>query len=150
MKQPVIKIYVDTNVLVNYFTGVENDILALNYIFSKRGKKILFTSTLALVQMVSQLQKKKGERAAFGKEKVIDCLDRIYQKFTILELDNNTLDKAKKIECKDVEDAVHYVISQKVNCDGIITNNKKDFYFCPAKKILSPQKELGQFSSYIQ
>jgi hypothetical protein len=29
----------------------------------------------------------------------------------------------------DVEDSVHYVLSQKMRCDAIFTNNKKDFVF---------------------
>ncbi|MBR7023549.1 MAG: hypothetical protein IKI09_08810 [Bacteroidales bacterium] len=45
----IIKVYIDTNVLVNYATGQEEDVAALNYIFKKRRKEALFTSSLALV-----------------------------------------------------------------------------------------------------
>jgi len=46
-------IYVDTNVLVDYYTGQDDAVACLKYLFSINRKENLFTSTLALVQTVS-------------------------------------------------------------------------------------------------
>jgi predicted nucleic-acid-binding protein len=56
MRIKATRIYVDTNVLVNYCTGQTADVSALKYIFSKRRKEALFTSSLAVVQVITQLQ----------------------------------------------------------------------------------------------
>jgi len=55
--ESIIKVYIDTNVLVNYITGQTTDVASLNYVFKKRRKETLFTSSLALVQTITQLQK---------------------------------------------------------------------------------------------
>ena len=79
----ITRIYVDTNVLINYCTDQDADVRALRYIFSKRRKEALFTSI----------------KAGFS------------------HLNN------------DVEDSVHYVLSQKMKCDAILTNNTADFTY---------------------
>ena len=56
MSSEVKRIYVDTNVLINYCTGQTDDVIALRYIFTKRRKEILFTPYLAIVQTISKLQ----------------------------------------------------------------------------------------------
>jgi predicted nucleic acid-binding protein len=43
------KIYLDTNVLINYCTGQAKEREALEYLFRTRRKEVLFTSSLALV-----------------------------------------------------------------------------------------------------
>ena len=48
----VIRIYVDSNVLINYCTRQINDVKALRYVFSKRRKEVLFTSSLAIFRLV--------------------------------------------------------------------------------------------------
>ncbi|MCL2329535.1 MAG: hypothetical protein FWC39_13630 [Bacteroidetes bacterium] len=56
------KVYIDTNVLVNYFTNQPDDVRCLNYVFEKMRKDILFTSSLAKAQTISILQTKKPNR----------------------------------------------------------------------------------------
>jgi len=48
----ITRIYVDTNVLINYCTEQSADVKALHYIFSKRRKEALFTSSLAVVYSI--------------------------------------------------------------------------------------------------
>ena len=64
------RIYVDTNVLINYCTGQSNDVKALQYIFLKRRKEALFTSSLAVVQTITKLQSesKQYKRKAYSRE----------------------------------------------------------------------------------
>jgi predicted nucleic acid-binding protein len=131
MKNQIIRLYVDTNVLINYCTGQTADKNALNYIFSKRKKEVLFTSSLAIVQTISQLQSdsKIHKRKAYSREATINKLNEILPKFTILDLSMADVKDGFNYLNGDIEDSVHYVLSQKKKCDAIITNNRKDFVF---------------------
>jgi predicted nucleic acid-binding protein len=124
------RIYVDTNVLVNYFTQQVDDVRCLDYLFTKVRKEILFTSSLAVVQAVSILQTKKKNRVAFTREKAVESIEKIFTKFSIIDLyGNDVKEGGQRHENKDVEDNVHYVLSQKLKCDIIITNNTSDYRY---------------------
>lgn len=131
MNRKITRIYVDTNVLINYCTGREGDIQALKYIFSKRRKEALFTSSLAIVQTITKLQSgsKQYNRKAYSRESTITKLNEILSKFTVLDLSLSDIKTGFSLLNKDVEDSIHYVLSQKMKCDAILTNNKKDFVF---------------------
>ena len=131
MSSKITRIYVDTNVLINYCTGQSNDVQALKYVFSKRRKEALFTSSLAVVQTITKLQSgsKQYNRKAYSREKTISTLDEILPKFTILDLSLSDIKAGFKLLNSDVEDSVHFVLSQKMKCDAILTNNLKDFTF---------------------
>ncbi len=78
----IIKVYIDTNVLVNYVTGQQDDVLVMNYLFKVRRKETLFTSSLALVQTITQLQKGnrlKG-RKPFDKTQTDNAVSELKQK----------------------------------------------------------------------
>ncbi len=139
MNTKMIRIYVDANVLINYCTGQKNDTDALNFIFSKRRKEVLFTSSLAIVQTVSRLQAKgfKG-REAYSREETIEKLYRILSKFTILDLSFADVETGFAQLNSDIEDNVHYALSQKAKCDAILTNNRKDFVYFNSIAIIDP------------
>ena len=123
------RIYVDTNVLINYCTGQSKDIQSLKYVFSKRRKEVLFTSSLAVAQTVSRLQSgnKSRKRKAYSRVTTIDKLNELLQKFTVLDLSLSDIQTGFNLKNNDIEDSIHYVLSQKAKCDAILTNNKKDF-----------------------
>jgi predicted nucleic acid-binding protein len=130
MNNQIVRIYVDTNVLINYCTGQPNDVEALDYVFGKRRKEVLFTSSLAVVQTISSLQSKgRNNRKAYSREKTIEQLDKILPKFTILDLSYGDIKEGIQSLNKDIEDSVHYFVSQKMKCDAILTNNKRDFVY---------------------
>jgi predicted nucleic acid-binding protein len=136
MKSKSIKIYVDTNVLVNYCTGQQADVDALTYIFSKRRRETLFTSSLAIVQTITQLQKSNKSRKAFDRASVVELMNKLMAKFSVIDLSKNDLSRGFAYENKDVEDSIHYVLCEKLKCDTILTNNLSDFdYFKKIKKI---------------
>ncbi len=133
----VLRLYVDTNVLVNYCTDKENDRKSLERIFEIRNKSVLFTSSLAVVQTITQLQKDRPGRKAFSSEKTLTLLKPLLQNFTILELTETDLERSFLLNNKDIEDSVHYVLSKKAKCEAILTNNIKDFSnFADVYKIL--------------
>ena len=140
----VIRIYVDTNVLVNFCTRQNNDVKALRYIFSKRRKEVLFTSSLAVVQTISKLQStgKSNKRKAYSRETTIKKLDEILPKFTVLDLSFSDVKAGLNHLNSDIEDNVHYVLSQKMKCNAILTNNIKDFTFFKDVSVIEPNLAL--------
>ena len=74
MKNNIRKIYIDTNVLINYCTGRPQEKAALEHLFKIRRKEVLFTSSLAIVQTITNLQTKKKNRAAFSQEKTVGLI----------------------------------------------------------------------------
>ena len=137
----ILNIYVDTNVLANYFTGQTADIDCLRYIFSKRKKAHLFTSSLALVQVAQILQSNKGKkRQKFSVEQVKNCFSQIISKFNILDLTLADINKSfdNEILGNDVEDRVQYVESQKFNCSAIITNDVSHYNSFVGIRVFSP------------
>ena len=136
MKSKSIRIYVDTNVLVNYCTGQQADVDALTYIFSKRRRETLFTSSLAIVQTITQLQKSNKSRKALDRASVVELMNKLMAKFSVIDLSKNDLNKGFAYENRDVEDSIHYALCEKLKCDTILTNNLSDFdYFKKIKKI---------------
>jgi predicted nucleic acid-binding protein len=131
MSTKIKRIYVDANVLINYCTGQDNDVKALMYVFSKRRKEVLFTSSLAVVQTITKLQSssKQHNRKAYSRETTIKKLNDILPKFTVLDLSLSDIKAGFNHLNNDVEDSVHYVLSQKMKCDAILTNNTKDFTY---------------------
>jgi len=131
MSSKITRIYVDTNVLINYCTGQSNDVQVLKYIFSKRRKETLFTSSLAIVQTITKLQagSKQYNRKAYSRETTIQKLNEILLKFTVLDLSLSDIKEGFNHLNSDIEDNIHFVLSQKMKCDAILTNNKKDFVF---------------------
>ena len=135
------RIYVDTNVFVDYYTGQDDAISCLRHLFSTSRKENLFTSSLALVQMVSQLQKKNTQRnrKAVTREKTIEYLEFILTKFTIIDLTQKDIVDSFSLKNKDIEDNVHYMVSKKLKCNRIITRNTKDYALFFDVEALSPK-----------
>ena len=138
------RIYVDANVLINYCTEQNDDVQALKYVFSKRRKEMLFTSSLAIVQTISKLQSgsKQYKRKAYSRETSIAKLNEILPKFTILDLSMADIENGFKALNKDIEDSIHYFLSQKRKCNAILTNNTSDFIEFKDIKLLEPKVGL--------
>ena len=150
MKSNSIRIYVDTNVLVNYCTGQKADVDALTYVFSKRRREALFTSSLAVVQSVTQLQKSTKSRKAMDRAMVVELMNRLMTKLSVIDLTKNDLNRGFMFENKDVEDSIHFALCEKLKCDTILTNNLSDFeYFKKVKKI-SPAMGLALIKMKIR
>ena len=138
-----VRIYVDTNVLVNYFTKQADDVRCLDYLFDKVRKEILFTSSLAKVQAISILQTKKGNRRKFTRSEIVDCNNNIDMNFSIIDLTNRDIQKGQQEDSEDVEDNIHFILAEKLKCDVIITNNTTDFYYFRNRIITLTPRDLG-------
>ena len=113
-------IFVDTNVLIGAFSGMQNDKECLKYLYSLTGKR-LYTSSLSIAQLVSVFQKKKTN------QEIKNIVNDIIKKFTVLSFTKADIEEALKSSNSDIEDAIQYVISQKFKCYYFITNNTKDY-----------------------
>lgn len=148
--EKVCKIYVDSNVIINYCTGVREDVEVLGYIFRKRRRESLFTSSLAIVQTISNLQTKKKSRKAFSKQETITKLNSIINKFMVLDLTMNDVTNGFGSDSEDIEDGVHYSLSQKRKCDAILTNNVSDYLSFKEILRITPRSGLGSIKALIK
>ena len=136
------RLYVDSNVLINYCTEQAIDKAGLEYLFKTRRKEVLFTSSLAIVQTISNLQTKKPQRRAFTSEETASAVNKFRHKMTIIDLTDEDIAKGLSFGNTDIEDNVHYVLSKKMKCKAIITNNVSDFDYFRDIQVLKPERQL--------
>jgi len=142
------KVYIDTNVLINYCTGVKDDVKALNYIFSKKRKEVLFSSSLSAVQLISCLQTKRKTRGIMSKNAVIEKLNKFMPKFTFISLNIEDVVSAYNNNGDDLEDCVQFQLSQKMKCGIIVTNDLNGFSDMPIVRV-SPKMGLSTIKTVI-
>jgi len=120
MKSNGNNIFLDTNVLIGAYSGVQSDVKCLNYLFSLTGKR-LYTSTLSIAQLVSVFQKKQTN------EQIKRVIGKIIAKINLIGFSDKDVANSLNIEGPDMEDNIQFVISKKMNCFWFITNNRKDY-----------------------
>lgn len=113
-------IYIDTNILIGCYNDNELDKLAINYLFSLKGKR-LYVSSLSIAQLASVFQKIKTN------EEIKKIIRSIIAKVNIVQFTEVDITTALGYENKDIEDNIQYVLSQKVKCLWFVTNNIKDY-----------------------
>ena len=122
------RIYIDANVLINYCTGQPNDYNELHRLFSSKCDAELYTSNLAIVQVIAKLQSKTKERAAFTPDEIKKFVNYFYAHCNIYEVKNQDIQRAIKLTyTKDLEDNLHFIAFLNTKCNAILTNNRKDF-----------------------
>ena len=141
-KDKNISIYIDTNVLRNYCAGQKAEIECLKFLFEKRKRNKLFTSTLAIGQIISVIQKKKG---------IQESLKDMYlfnDKMTAIDFSEKDMLQGYLETGYDIEDRMHYVLSKKKNCKIIITNDNRGFLTFTDIIVVRPNK-LGTLRNLI-
>ena len=113
-------IFVDTNVLIGYWSGIDDDCRCIKYLFTLRGKR-LYTSSLSIAQFVSVFQKAKPNA------EIRKAVNELTAKFNILSFTEKDIADSLEITGLDMEDNIQYVISRKGKCFHFVTNNKKDY-----------------------
>jgi predicted nucleic acid-binding protein len=122
------KVYIDANVLWNYGKECVDDVHCLNTLFAQAHlSSKLFTSTLAMAQAIAGIQKSSNKRNGLSKLDTLKVGRKLCQKIQILDFTKADLDTGFDMECSDIEDGIHYTISEKRNCNIIITNDTKGF-----------------------
>jgi len=137
-----IRIYIDTNVLINYCTGQPAETVALDFLFKKKRKEVLFTSSLAIVQTIANLQTAKKTRKAYSREQAIEHIEKLRQKIMVTNLTDSDITEGFSYANKDIEDNIHYVLSKKMKCDAIIINNVSDFDYFKDIAVMKPERGI--------
>ena len=125
-------IFIDTNVLNGLYLNKIADVECLKYLFSLKGKK-LFISSLSIGQLVAFFHKK------FTNDKMKDIIRYLFTKFTVIEFNEQDIQKSLLYDYSDLEDTIQYVIGTKMKCFYFITNDKHFTTFRNIKALKSSE-----------
>ena len=125
-------IFVDTNILNGFYLNKIADVECLKYLFSLKGKK-LFVSSLSIGQLVAFFHKK------ITNDKMKDIIRYLFTKFTIIEFNEQDIQKSLIYDYSDLEDTIQYVIGTKMKCFYFITNDKHFATFRNIKALKSSE-----------
>lgn len=135
-------IFVDTNVLIGAFAGLEKDAKCLDYLFSskiQKKKKRLYVSSLGIAQFVATFQRKKVPDEQIRKRV------KYYQtKFNVIEFTEKDIDEALKFKIVDMEDSIQFMLGMKVKCLYYVTNNVKDYKDIDNIILVKPSQETAK------
>lgn len=137
------RVYLDTNVLMDYVENRENRAYAETIIeLARQGGLQLFASYLSYANMGYILRHRSIEERYH--------MIRLARKVaTILPCDVAQLDKALAQPVKDYEDMLQYQCALSANCDIIITNNKRDFIEFSKISLMTAEEYLLQYKGKI-
>lgn len=116
------KVFVDTNVLIDYlgkreeFYDNAKKIFALGLL----GKQELVISALSVANTMYIAHK-------YGHTKVRDGLKKVYDFLSVVDYTATIAKDAIDIGWKDYEDATQFLMAKNASCDCIVTRNGKDF-----------------------
>jgi putative PIN family toxin of toxin-antitoxin system len=131
----MIKAFIDTNIIIDFFLGREPHYQDAETIFKKIGDKKIdgYISASAITDIFYLLQKQRGSVNA------VNCLIKLIQIIEVLKVDKGTIENALKLGCRDFEDAVQAQVAIESRLDIIITRNSKDYENLKTIKVLSPR-----------
>lgn len=135
-------IFVDTNVLIGAFAGLEKDKKCLDYLFGskiQKKKKRLYISSLSIAQFVATFQRRK-----ISDEKIRKQVKYYQTKFNIIEFTEKDIDEALKFKIIDMEDSIQFMLGMKVKCLYYVTNNIKDYKDIDNIILIKPSQEIGK------
>ena len=120
------KVFVDTNVILDYYLNREGaDDAEKIFTAAYNGEIALFASILTFANFAYVA--KRGHT----QEDVYMALDEFEKRITALPMDKRQLRSAIDNHCKDFEDMLQYQCAIAAGCDVLVTNNTKDFReFC--------------------
>lgn len=134
------KIFIDTNILLDVLTGREPFYKNSAIIWSMVEKDLVkgYISAISVNNVYYIVKKQKGKNEA---EKLVD---KILKDFKIIPLTYEILKFARTMKGKDFEDIIQYFSALQTGCEFIITRNKKDF---PKKKleVVEPGEFIEKF-----
>ena len=129
MKSLPYHIFIDTNVLINDILFRQYNRLnskpsnvALNYLLHI-ARRETFVASFSIVQIISTL-----ERARMSQEIIRQEIQHILTKHKVINFTEKDIQAAlDDFNNLDIEDTFQFVVSQKMRCQYIITENVKDF-----------------------
>lgn len=119
------RVYIDTNVLIDYYRGMPAETKAIEQLFRMRDYE-LFSSVLTAAQVIATLQ---GKKMKVPRDKVIAFVRKLANKIRFIGVADTDIEAAFALENNDLEDNLHYVIGTKYKCYYYVTNNVKDYHY---------------------
>ena len=115
MESQIISVYLDTNILVNYCSGQDEDIKIVKYLTEVRFAQNLYVSALSVAQTVSIIQSRKAKTKE-TKRLEINRLQEVLKKITVVGLTDkeiiNSFEMYNKLNSIDIE-SLKFSISAK-------------------------------------
>ena len=111
------KIFVDTNIFLDLILKRENfdkALLIFNAVEKQLFMGVILDITILNIDYIANKQI----------QDVKEFLNLINMKFEVTGATNNMIEKALKIDNKDLEDNLQYIAALESHCDLIITNDK--------------------------
>lgn len=117
------RVFLDTNILIDYIQGREGGDDAKQVLLRGRDGEIeLYASFLTFANIAYILD---------GKVDVYELFAMLTSIITVLPMDNALLQRALAQRVRDFEDMLQYQCAIAANCECIISGNKKHFRdFC--------------------
>ena len=135
-KEVLDNIFVDTNIIVGAFVGLEKEKKCLDYLFSPAiNRRRLFLSSLSIAQFVAMFQRRKIDDNEIRK-----YVKFLLSKFNIISFTENDINESLEFKLGDMEDAMQFVIGKKVRCFYYVTNNTKDYNKIKNIKVINSMK----------
>ena len=128
------KILIDLNVILDYLEDRASFADEAENVIADKGNQLFVPAHL--VTTAFYLMRGLGINAQNA------ALDFIFNNFTIVPCDKQTLTSARTLEFTDYEDAVAAAAAKKAKCAYIITRNKRDFAKSPV-----PALTPGEFTA---
>ena len=133
------KVFVDTNVLLDFILGRDGEISASDlFQIGEEGRIYLCVSYLTMANAAYVARKHRT------REELYEYLSELVKLFKILPNDEGQYLKALTCQVADFEDYLQCICAQEHDCDVIITNNTKHFTDTHIP-VFTPQQYLAQF-----
>ena len=146
------KVFIDTNVILEYFMHREKYEEAEKLLKELRNRNAqMFMSVGAFYTIhfviLKYLHKEQGLVGEECLQNLRIILNKILQMFDIAEHNKNSLIRGiSDTEYKDLEDSCQYQVAQKVNCEALVSFNISDYKESTngQLKIYTPQQFIDQ------
>ena len=144
------KVFIDTNIILEYFMHREEFAVAERLLWGLRHSGIqMYMSVGAFYTMHYIILKYlRKERNLVGEECIMSLraiMHQILQIFDIAEHDKDSLLRGvSDLAYKDLEDSCQYQVAQKVGCEVLLTFNTSDYPVVEGShvQVLTPQQFL--------
>ena len=135
------KVFLDTNILLDIIEGRQKFLLASSNVFDLgvRGQIQMFATPLTFANCVYTARKNVGY------EQAVNGLKSLKSYVKTAAMDDNQLVNALCSDMPDFEDMLQYEAAVAAKCDVIVTRDKKRHFPNNGLPVLSPEVFLNEF-----
>lgn len=146
------KVFIDTNVILEYFMHREKYEVAeklLKELRSRNAQMFMSVGAFYTIHFIilKYLHKEHGLLGEECLQNLRIILNKILQMFDVAEHDKNSLLRGvSDKDYKDIEDSCQYQVAQKMGCEALVTFNISDYNesLVEQVKICTPQQFIDE------